>query len=365
MYTDLERTGGISLEPGLILHEKRDGIQGRNCGYWPHYSLQPSVVRASKILELGNYNSPNKFFERDYADRYFAKGYMTAFFNSIYSIHIGKQHWEKDGKNAYALNEIPQFNGATPISTIASTDTTIEFSDMVSKINEPLPANGTMREHLHILLEKVKAGVPFSIIRPSDGERSVMLGESLTNCDNWTFTKGSKLQEQLVAAVQTVDPNLYIGIPCNTCKKPWNCTPAIYKNFIDDFKVPLAQRTYANIVGNSNWQPFTDFLKSYSKGFFLITSGTSITDLPIKERFVIDSKLVNTWDADGAAETERLMRFIARKRGELICFSAGPLSKIWIPMCMKANPTNTYFDVGASLDIFTNSLVFHSFSFYF
>ena len=109
-FCDLDRVGGLMLDPGTVLHEKREGLIGKNCGYWPHYSLQPSMVRTRVALDLGNYDSPNKFFERDYADRYCAKGYMTAFFNSIYSIHIGKQHWEKEGKNAYALNEVPQFN---------------------------------------------------------------------------------------------------------------------------------------------------------------------------------------------------------------------------------------------------------------
>jgi tetratricopeptide (TPR) repeat protein len=110
VYGDLERNGGIRLEDGFVLHEKRGGISGKNCGYWPHYSLQPSMSRVSKILELGNYDSPNKFFERDYANKYFACEYMTGFFNSVYSIHIGKQHWETDGKNAYKLNDVSQFN---------------------------------------------------------------------------------------------------------------------------------------------------------------------------------------------------------------------------------------------------------------
>jgi hypothetical protein len=109
-FCDLDRVGGLMLDPGTVLHEKREGLIGKNCAYWPHYSLQPSMVRTQVALELGNYDSPNKFFERDYADRYWAKSYMTAFFNSIYSIHIGKQHWEKEGMNAYALNEVPQFN---------------------------------------------------------------------------------------------------------------------------------------------------------------------------------------------------------------------------------------------------------------
>ena len=335
MYTDMDRNGGITLEPGFILHEKRDDIVGKHCGFWPHYSLQPSMSRVSKILELGNYDSANKFFERDYANKYFAHGNLTGFFNSIYSIHIGKQHWETEGKNAYALNEISQFSAKPELKNI------------------PLPANGTMRMHLDILLKKITDGLPFGIIRPSDGERAIMRGETLTNCDNWTFTSGSSLQKHLLAAVQTVDPNLYIGIPCNTCNKPWNCTPEIYNDFIQTFKINLAQRTYANIFGNSNWSTFTDYLKKYTKGFYVVCSGTECGELPIKGRYVIDDKLVDVWDTQGEKETENVLKFIEPLQNELICFSAGPLSKLWIPVCMKKNPTNTYLDAGASIDIYT------------
>ena len=156
-----------------------------------------------------------------------------------------------------------------------------------------------------------------------------------------------------MTAIQTEDPNLYVGIPCNTCNLPWNCTQEIYDDFIVKWKVPLAQRTYANIFMNANYSRFIEFLRSYEKGCFVVSSGTQESDLPIKERFLIDAKLVNRWDTDGVAETERLMRFIEGKQGQLLCFSAGPLSKVWIPQCMKHNPKNIYLDVGASLDTFT------------
>ena len=29
------------------------------------------------------------------------------------SVHIGKQHWETEGQNAYALNAVAQFGGST------------------------------------------------------------------------------------------------------------------------------------------------------------------------------------------------------------------------------------------------------------
>ena len=225
MFTDLDRVGSLPLEPGLVLHEKREGLVGKNCGYWPHYSLQPSVIRTEVVLQLGNYDSANTFFERDYANKYFANGYKTGFFDSIYSLHIGKQHWEKDGQNAYSLNQVGQFK--VDASTTAVPETTIQITGM----NESLVGN--MTDHLNMLLDKIRAGVNFGLIRPSDGEYTILKGQTLTNCDNWTFKTGGKLQEQLASAVQTVDQNLYIGIPCNTCNKPWNCTDTIYNDFMN------------------------------------------------------------------------------------------------------------------------------------
>lgn len=110
IYSDMGISGGIEIEREFLLHEKRSGLPGKNCGYWPHYSLRPSIVRTKVILELGNYDSANTSFEKDYAIKYHSADYQTGFFPSIYSLHIGKQHWEKEGKNAYALNETAQFN---------------------------------------------------------------------------------------------------------------------------------------------------------------------------------------------------------------------------------------------------------------
>jgi GR25 family glycosyltransferase involved in LPS biosynthesis len=109
-YEGWSINGGKPIEPGFLLHLKTDQIQGPNCGYWPHYSFRPSMIRAKTILELGNYDSPNTFFERDYADRYFSKGYQSAFFNTVSSLHIGKLTSDKTGENAYTLNKTGQFN---------------------------------------------------------------------------------------------------------------------------------------------------------------------------------------------------------------------------------------------------------------
>jgi GR25 family glycosyltransferase involved in LPS biosynthesis len=105
--------GGEPIEgsPGFLLHVKSDSIPGQNCGYWPHYSFRPSMIRTSAVLQLGNYDSPNNFFERDYADKYYAKGYKSAFFDRVCCLHTGKLTSDKTGTNAYTLNKMGQFNG--------------------------------------------------------------------------------------------------------------------------------------------------------------------------------------------------------------------------------------------------------------
>ena len=84
-----------------------------NSHYWPHYSFRPSMVKTDVILKLGNYNTPNQFFEMDYANKWTNAGYKTAFFDRITHHHIGRLTNEignSDVLNAYQLNNEMQFN---------------------------------------------------------------------------------------------------------------------------------------------------------------------------------------------------------------------------------------------------------------
>jgi len=158
------------------------------------------------------------------------------------------------------------------------------------------------------------------------------------------------LKEQLCDSVKIINPNLYIGIPCNTCD---HYPKDMYNNYITKYQVQKSQLTYANVFCNSNWNVFINFLKSYSKGFYLITSDKKDCDFPIKERIYIDKFLVNNWDNLWQTETNRILDYIKDKHNELICFSSGPLSKLWIPKCMELNPNNIYLDIGSALDYYT------------
>jgi GR25 family glycosyltransferase involved in LPS biosynthesis len=106
----------------IKLHIKDEpNLNGSNCAYWPHFSFRPSVIRTSAVLSLGNFDSPNTFFERDYADKYFhSAGYTSAYFNDVSSIHIGKLTSESQDskKNAYELNNEEQFFNSGNVNAI-------------------------------------------------------------------------------------------------------------------------------------------------------------------------------------------------------------------------------------------------------
>lgn len=206
---------------------------------------------------------------------------------------------------------------------------------------------GNSIQHLEIFMNKINNNQPFGVIRPCDGELQILYNNTLTNVDNWTYTRNGLLREHLFKAIQTDLPNLYIGIPCEKCNKE------IKETYENSFNISTERKTYANIFCNGNWKTFTNFLKSYSKGFYAVTPGTKeVSVMNILERYVIDPYLVNRWDFNNETETTKLFNWISTKENSLFCFSAGPLSKVWIPQLMKLFPTNTYLDVGSSLDIF-------------
>jgi GR25 family glycosyltransferase involved in LPS biosynthesis len=109
---DYDLYGTIKLDDKFLLHEHKLGnFNYKNCHYWKHYSLRPSIINVNSILELGNYNSSNTFFEADYAQKWIDKGYKSAFFNAIICSHIGRLTTDRNTtiKNAYNLNDETQF----------------------------------------------------------------------------------------------------------------------------------------------------------------------------------------------------------------------------------------------------------------
>ncbi len=109
---DYSISGHVSLKETqeIVLHDHKGGsFPYPNCHYWTDYSFRPSIIKVDAIIELGNYDSPNQFFEKDYADKWYGAGFRSAFFNRITCEHIGKLTSDRIGENAYTMNDESQF----------------------------------------------------------------------------------------------------------------------------------------------------------------------------------------------------------------------------------------------------------------
>lgn len=96
------------------LYKKEVKKYSRSSMYWPHFSLHPSVIKTEIFKNIGNFETNNQFFEREFANKYYDNGYITCFLNRVSCKHIGKllsQRNDPNFKNAYELNEVNQFTG--------------------------------------------------------------------------------------------------------------------------------------------------------------------------------------------------------------------------------------------------------------
>ncbi len=111
----------MAHEVALHQYKVGGGFDYGNCHYWPHYSFRPSLIDVAAILTIGNYDTPNQFFEMDYANRWMQMGFLSGFYNHITNRHIGRLTSERNDqthKNAYELNDESQFV-APPETTTA------------------------------------------------------------------------------------------------------------------------------------------------------------------------------------------------------------------------------------------------------
>ncbi len=89
-----------------------------NCSYWPHFSLRPGLTDTDIFKQLGFFKENVWHFEMNYAYNYINKGFKTCFLPGLVCKHIGKLTSDKDGINAYVLNNEVQFTGIKKVTPI-------------------------------------------------------------------------------------------------------------------------------------------------------------------------------------------------------------------------------------------------------
>ena len=117
----------VTHEVALHQHKIGGEFAYGNCHYWPHYSFRPSLIEVAAILAVGNYDTPNQFFEMDYANQWTKLGFLSGFYNQITNRHIGRLTSERNDRtqpNAYELNNESQFTAVETADTTPATPAT-------------------------------------------------------------------------------------------------------------------------------------------------------------------------------------------------------------------------------------------------
>jgi glycosyl transferase family 25 len=153
---------GSTIEEQTALVVKYGGC--RNCWYWPHFSLRPSLNDTKIMNAVGFFNENEPHFEMEFAKRY-ATNYKTAYLEGIYSRHIGRLTSEMEVvKNAYDLNDEKQFSKPEFVER-----TELKMSTLVVNLERRPDRYEKFMERLRI----VHPTLPCSRFNAVDGKRLV------------------------------------------------------------------------------------------------------------------------------------------------------------------------------------------------
>jgi len=218
-------------------------------------------------------------------------------------------------------------------------------------INEYIPnefneENKDFSLDIKILLKKLKNNEKFSFSKYADGEYAILRNQTITNCDNWTYTSDIDLKysDELLKSLKFNEPGYYIGISCPCCVNKEQVSW-----YRDTVNVSNSQLTWANIFVNNNYKFFK---KEYIEAFknydiiLVANNNANIENLPFDVEEHI--KVTNTAWKDNFDLVENLPT--KNYKDKLFLFVCGPLGNMLAAKMWEKNKNNTYLDIGSTLN---------------
>lgn len=201
----------------------------------------------------------------------------------------------------------------------------------------------SFREDIEFIFTKLKNKEKFSFSKYADGEFAILANQPITNVDNWTFNPEThfEIRNELIKSFQFKDPNYYVGVSCKCCQ-PEQIVDWMRKESKQDLL------TWANIFVNSNYPYFQDnFIPEFSNHNIVLFAreDARIKDLPFQvehipitsEAFIDNFNMVEDFP-------------IQEYKNKLFLFCAGPLGNMLSAKFWENNKTNTYLDIGSTLN---------------
>jgi len=199
------------------------------------------------------------------------------------------------------------------------------------------------------ICQKLKEKKPFSFSKYSDGEYAILRNSPITNCDNWKFSpEEHKAESDLLLESFTYDHEDYtVGIGCPCCNShemvQWMRETPKTKNL-----------TWANLFVNGNYDYFVEeaipAFRDWDGDRFLFANEQGVSKIlpfEVTKYFGINLKawqepFLSHWIEVGEKRAKQA-------NGALFLFAAGPLGNILSYKLHKANPQNTYIDIGSTI----------------
>lgn len=215
------------------------------------------------------------------------------------------------------------------------------------------------RKEIQKIKEKIEAKETFAFSKFADGELKILQGKhiDLTKKANGEFVyrpdnKDDQFyKSKLTESLQFQHQDYYVGICCPCCLKIEDAEWMRKKCQQDS-----DHQTYANIWVNSNYPYYqkevVPLFKSYDEIVVVCNHKAKIKGLPFKDNIIKDFRVgTNAWRNDYKLVDE-IKKWIESQKiqGALFLFMAGPFGNILTHQLFKSFPSNTYLDVGSTLD---------------
>jgi hypothetical protein len=200
-------------------------------------------------------------------------------------------------------------------------------------------------EAIRHFYEKLSSGKKFALGKFADGEWGAIKGAQFAPANGEWQSDASdpafkRARQELADALQYQHPDYYTAIcPC-------------YTDAIAFSGQPSNNITYANIFVNANYPFYKEhFIKLYQeRDIWLVThKDTNLSNLPfaVERFFPID---YNAWIVNRELPDQILKE---KPEDKLFLFAAGSFANILVHKLWRENQSNTYLDVGSTLNPWT------------
>lgn len=201
----------------------------------------------------------------------------------------------------------------------------------------------SFRGDIEFIFNLLRTRQKFSFSKYADGEFSILANRLITNVDRWTFNPEvhSEIRDELIRSFTFQDQNYYVGVSCKCCQ------PDEYVEWMRE-QSHQSKLTWANLFVNSNYPFFVEhFIPEFNNHEVVLFAreDATVEKLPFKvehipitrQAFIDNFDMVDSFPIEDYTD-------------KLFLFCAGPLGNMLSAKFWSKNKTNTYLDIGSTLN---------------